>query len=134
LFDNWPAGDYRLGAGSPAINAGTSMQAPAVDLFGAPRPAGAVDIGAIELASGPLLAADFTGDGLVDGSDLAAWRDAFGPAVAGDADGDQDSDGADFLIWQRQLNGGGGAAPVPEPAAWLLGIMGAAMACIRRAT
>jgi len=125
LFENWSAGDYRLRPNSPAIDKGTSMLAPPVDLFGAPRPASAVDIGAIEFRDAPNLAADFTGDGRVDGGDLAAWRSAFGPSALGDADEDNDSDGADFLLWQRQLNVTT-AAPVPEPATklmWALSVL-----------
>jgi hypothetical protein len=121
LFVNWQAGDYRLKPGVAAINAGTSMLAPAVDLNGTPRPAGSVDIGAIEFAAPG--AADFTGDGLVTAADLAAWRTAFDSTLTGDADRDADSDGADFLLWQRQLSASG-AQGVPEPGvervAWLL--------------
>ncbi|MBA3481855.1 MAG: right-handed parallel beta-helix repeat-containing protein, partial [Pirellulales bacterium] len=127
LFEDWAAGDYRLKAGSPAINKGTSMLAPGVDLFGHPRPAGAVDIGAIE--SGSALTADFNDDGSVDASDLAAWSGAFGTAPVADSDGDNDSDGADFLQWQRQLGGGAPVTAIPEPAtlslanlSWLLGL------------
>lgn len=112
LFANWAAGDYRLKAGSPAINAGTNTLAPAVDLFGAARPAGGVDMGAIEFSSAS--PADFNADGAVDGGDLAHWRGAFASTAAGDADGDADSDGADLLVWQRQL-GAAGVAAVPEP-------------------
>lgn len=119
LFENWNAGDYRLRSGSPAINQGTATSAPAVDIDGTARPAGAIDIGAFEVAAATGPAADFTGDGLVNADDLAAWRDAFGPTNAADADDDGDSDGADFLIWQRTagMNPGGspGVAAVPEP-------------------
>lgn len=46
-------GDYRLQTCSPAINAGTSTEAPAYDLLLQPRPAlGGIDIGAYELQSG----------------------------------------------------------------------------------
>lgn len=55
LFRNQAAGDYRLSAGSPAIDAGTSLGAPATDFDGVVRPldgngdgAPAVDIGAFE--------------------------------------------------------------------------------------
>jgi len=119
LFENWSVGDYRLRSGSPAINQGTATSAPAVDIDGTPRPAGAVDIGAFEVASTAGPAADFTGDGFVNGDDLVAWRNAFGATDAGDADGDGDSDGRDFLVWQRTagINPGGtpSAAVVPEP-------------------
>jgi hypothetical protein len=121
LFENWAAGDYRLKAGSPAINKGTSTLAPTVDLLGHQRPAGAVDIGAIEF--GPALTADFNDDGSVNAQDLAAWSDAFGSAPAGDADGDNDSDGADFLQWQRQLGVGAPVTAIPEPATLVLTIV-----------
>ena len=119
LFENWSAGDYRLKAGSPAINAGTnaSPAVPEVDLLGNLRSDGAVDIGAIEFGTGSSQPADFNNDGQVDGADLTAWRDAFGEQVAADADGDGDSDGADYLIWQEQLDDGGAVAAVPEPGA-----------------
>ncbi len=119
LFENWNAGDYRLRSGSPAINHGTGTSAPAVDINGTPRPAGAVDIGAIEVAAmiGP--AADFNGDGSVDAEDLAAWCAAYGLTNAADADNDGDSDGADFLVWQRTAGtspgGSLGVHAVPEP-------------------
>jgi hypothetical protein len=49
LFVNVAADDYHLSATSPALNAGTSVEAPAIDLEGRARPQGAaVDIGALE--------------------------------------------------------------------------------------
>lgn len=49
LFVDAPARNLRLQAGSPAINAGTSTDAPAADYDGVARPQGAgVDIGAFE--------------------------------------------------------------------------------------
>jgi len=126
LFENWNAGDYRLRSGSPAINQGTATNAPAVDIDGTARPAGAIDIGAFEVAAATGPAADFTGDGLVNADDLAAWRDAFGPTNAADADDDGDSDGADFLVWQRTAGtspgGSLGVHAVPEPAAATLAL------------
>jgi hypothetical protein len=120
------ARDYRLKPGVAAIDAGTSMLAPAVDLLGQARPQGSgFDLGAIELAA--TLGADFNNSGSVDGADLATWRSGFGVAVGaphedGDADGDFDVDAADFLLWQRQLVGAGPIAAVPEPIAgsWVL--------------
>jgi hypothetical protein len=46
-----PGTDFHLRPGAPAVDAGTLTDAPATDLDGAPRPAGAgVDVGAYELA------------------------------------------------------------------------------------
>jgi hypothetical protein len=70
---------------------------------------------------------DFDSDGDVDGADFVAWQTNFpketGATLAeGDADGDGDVDGADFVVWQTNFpfTPGGGATPVPEPAACLL--------------
>ena len=49
-----------------------------------------------------LVSADFNGDGLVNGLDLAIWQAGYEDDSAGDADGDGDVDGVDYLIWQRQ--------------------------------
>jgi hypothetical protein len=51
-FVNGPAGEYRLAAGSPAINAGTTVGAPAYDILGAPRRS-PPDIGAYEYGAVP---------------------------------------------------------------------------------
>lgn len=52
LFVNWAmdgSGDFRLQAGSPALDAGTSTGAPTRDLLGVPRPqGGGIDCGAYE--------------------------------------------------------------------------------------
>jgi parallel beta-helix repeat protein len=49
LFAGAAAGDYRLSASSPALDAGTLIEAPGLDLDGNPRPCGkAVDLGAYE--------------------------------------------------------------------------------------
>lgn len=65
-------------------------------------------------------AADFDGDGDVDGDDLAAWEDGFSLlAGASKADGDADGDGTvvglDLMIWQREHGPPAAAAAVPEP-------------------
>jgi hypothetical protein len=68
-----------------------------------------------------VVSADFDGDGVVDGDDLAPLVQNFGAldadAMHGDADGDLDVDGADFLAWQRQQGVGepvvGAVAPEP---------------------
>lgn len=73
------------------------------------------------------LPADFNGDGVVDGDDLASWREGFGAAegatrAMGDANGDGDVDGDDYLLWQRSTGAAlplaasvTTAATVPEP-------------------
>jgi len=76
--------------------------------------------------------ADFQEDFDVDGGDLTAWQGGFGASIAathmqGDADGDRDVDGADFLTWQRQLgitSAQSAANAVPEPAGWMLCVVG----------
>jgi hypothetical protein len=65
---------------------------------------------------------DFTGDGSVNGLDLAEWKAAFGATAEADGDGDGDSDGRDFLIWQRAL-GTPPVAVVPEPASLALAVL-----------
>jgi hypothetical protein len=61
-----------------------------------------------------VLAADFDGDGDVDGDDFLIWQSGFGNPEAdhwseGDADFDGDVDGDDFLIWQNQFKSEGNA-------------------------
>ncbi len=51
-FVNEQAGDYHLAVGSPAVNAGTTIGAPAYDITGAPRD-GQPDIGAFEFGATP---------------------------------------------------------------------------------
>ncbi len=76
--------------------------------------------------------ADFTGNGSVDGADLAAWQLGFGMSTGaltanGDADLDADVDGADFLAWQSEYDGPVVTASlqaIPEPSAVALVLMG----------
>jgi GH35 family endo-1,4-beta-xylanase len=82
----------------------------------------------------PLLAADFTGDGVVDQADLLKWQSELGSSAGGDADGDGDTDGADLLVWQRQLGlHAPSALAIPEPATWWLAAIGALLTRARRA-
>ncbi|RIK77171.1 MAG: hypothetical protein DCC67_12990 [Planctomycetota bacterium] len=64
-------------------------------------------------------AADFNGDGSVDGADLADWQSVFGAQGAeasADANGDLQVDGVDFLAWQQQyFTPAPLQAVVPEP-------------------
>lgn len=77
------------------------------------------------LAAG-LLNGDFTGDGNVDGADLAVWQAGLGIAGGAlNADGDATADGNvrgdDILIWQQNAAiASAAAAPVPEPASVVL--------------
>jgi hypothetical protein len=89
--------------------------------------------------------ADFNGDGVVDGADLAIWETNFGitdgaTALQGDADGDGDVDGDDYDAWISQLGpvppgsgaSQGGISNVPEPASVILAAMPALLAIVRR--
>lgn len=76
--------------------------------------------------------ADFTGNGAIDGIDLANWEEGYGISGGatpsqGDADLDTDVDGADFLAWQSELEMGESPfspISVPEPEATLLLALG----------
>src|SRR5690606_35533393 len=100
----------------------------------------AFSVTTLELTS-TLVAGDFNGDGNVDGADFVIWQTNFpnnsGEATLGmgDANGDGDVDGADFVIWQTNFpfNLNSGAAPVPEPAAWLLFSISVGALAARRA-
>ena len=74
-------------------------------------------------------AADFNGDGSVDGDDLTAWRAAYGQTADADANSDGLTTGADFLIWQEQFGNGINiitslSRAVPEPATITMLLMG----------
>jgi hypothetical protein len=139
LFVDAAAFDYRLKPGAPAIDAGSALEAPGFDFFGAVRPQGeGVDLGAIEFAAAtPLADADFDSSGAVDAADLDIWHAGFGTATGaqradGDANGDGAVDGQDVLAWQRQINQGG-VRSVPEPPlATVVTTLVVAAAAIRR--
>jgi parallel beta-helix repeat protein len=107
LFVN-PSSDFHLLSTAPAINEGTSMYAPAVDIEGQPRPIGAaVDIGAYEWSDGNI-AGDFNGDGAVNAADYVAWAKLFGSAGG-------------YQQWRQNFGrseGGASAAPEP-PTVWM---------------
>jgi glucose/arabinose dehydrogenase len=82
--------------------------------------------------TGELTPGDFNADMVVDAKDLLRLAGKFGGLgtnrASGDADSDGDVDGADFLLWQRNLGTtiASEAAGVPEPASYLLAVLGAA--------
>jgi parallel beta-helix repeat protein len=123
LFVNPAGGDYRLKPGVAAIDVGSNLLAPSVDLVGKSRPQGlGIDLGAIEFAT--TAAADFNSSGAVDAADLEAWRTGFGTATAatkmqGNADSDADVDASDFVLWQRQLTSAVTAVPEPVGGVWV---------------
>jgi len=71
---------------------------------------------------------DFNGDGIVDASDYAVWRDNFGTTVdaytLGDANGDTLVDIADWQVWTLQVGQNGSsvelAQAVPEPSSLII--------------
>lgn len=84
-------------------------------------------------------AADFNGDGNVDGGDLLIWQRGFGVGTTnaeGDADDNQIVDGADLEAWKTAFGNtaeGSGVSAVPEPATVLLfAISLGGMAVVRR--
>jgi hypothetical protein len=136
LFANPVGGDYHLFASSPAVNKGTSSQAPNIDLDGESRPAGAaVDIGADEflVALAPLVG-DYNTDGRVDAADYAVWRKSLGlnvtPFTGADGDGNGVVDGGDYTAWRANFGAAQSApalaATAPEPCAAALICLGMA--------
>jgi T5SS/PEP-CTERM-associated repeat protein len=75
---------------------------------------------------------DYNGDGTVDAADYTIWRDSLGQmgsGLAADGNGNGVVDQGDYNVWKMHFGGhvGSGAASnaeVPEPAAWLLLVVG----------
>ena len=88
-------------------------------------------------AGGDDIPGDATGEGKVDGADLALWQQNYDPLGTdptndwgkGDWNGDGKVDGADLALWQQNYDPlGAGVGAVPEPATLLLlgtGVLGA---------
>jgi MYXO-CTERM domain-containing protein len=96
-------------------------------------------LGVISIAGIPAHPGDFDSDGDVDGDDFATWQSNFPKSsdatlAMGDADGDGDVDGADFVVWQTNFPHlpASNASPVPEPPAWLLGMLAIGGFLVRR--
>jgi hypothetical protein len=83
---------------------------------------------------------DYDSDGDVDSTDYGIWRSHYGSTFAA-ADGNENGtvDAADYIIWVKNFSGplGAGSADlsastsVPEPAAAILGLLGATFLCVR---
>ena len=90
----------------------------------------------VVLYTGIRLPGDYNDDGTVDAADYPVWRDSLGQAVGPGSSADGDRDGtitmADYEVWKtnfgRSLTAGGAGSisSVPEPAALLLMLFGAA--------
>ena len=102
LFVDPAAGDLRLRAGSPCIDAGTAGGAPTTDMAGIQRPQGlAVDMGAHEYVvagsdrDGDLIPDSVEGDGDPDDDGVPNRRDtdSDGDSIPDAVEGDADSDG-----------------------------------------
>lgn len=133
-----PAGvdrDYHLISTSLAVNAGSSLLAPAFDLDGKNRPiGGAWDIGAYE-SGAVAIPGDYNGNGSVDASDYALWRNTFGQTVAAGVGADGNNSGliddGDYTVWKSHFGQSAGAAakvtlaPIPEPSAGWLAVIAA---------
>jgi formylglycine-generating enzyme required for sulfatase activity len=90
---------------------------------------------------------DYNGNGVVDAADYDGWRQAYGsmvePGSGADGNGDGMVDAADYVLWRNSLgqtalgaiaNGISSAstrAAVPEPAAWVMGLMSLLLAARR---
>ncbi|WP_145282235.1 PEP-CTERM sorting domain-containing protein [Pirellulimonas nuda] len=80
------------------------------------------------------VAGDYNGNGLVDAADYTVWRDSLGATGAGlaaDGDGNNVVNQLDYTYWKSRFSntaalGGVDAAPVPEPAAATLALIGLA--------
>ncbi len=86
----------------------------------------------VRLFASPLLPADFTADGAIDGADFLAWQRGQGmTSGATRADGDADGDGAvtptDLAVWREAFGSAAAALAVgvPEPTAALWGVVAA---------
>jgi hypothetical protein len=134
LFLGAGSGDYHLLSNSPAVDKGTSVQAPHADFEGHLRPAGAAfDIGADEfLGAIPAGAGDYNNDGSVDAADYAMWRNSLGlsvtPLAGADGDGSGVVDAGDYAVWRA--NFGTNPTSAAEPAATVPEPGTAAMICV----
>lgn len=88
------------------------------------------------------LPGDFNSDGVVDLADFTVWRDNLGAAdesvIGGNGNGIGGVDVNDWLVWRNNFStvssASAGTSSVPEPATWLVSLVGLAIfGSIRRA-
>lgn len=128
--------------GGSAVNIGASLPLgtgynPAVNVqdlkFQYSYDNGIMTEGIIEYVSTGI-AADFDGNGVVDGNDFLRWQRGYGTASGatkgqGDADNNGAVNAADLAIWKETFGAGASSAAsaaVPEPSAFALVAVGAA--------
>jgi hypothetical protein len=70
-----------------------------------------------EIGSSVQRAADFDGNGAVDGGDLLAWQRTLGSPIDRTADGNFDGrvDAADLAIWREDFGDNAPVRSIPEP-------------------
>jgi hypothetical protein len=87
-----------------------------------------------------IIPGDYDHNGVVDSTDYNIWQSAFGSTTTLDADGNHDGvvDAADYVVWRDNLghslsgSGAGSLATVPEPASWVLLLVGVSLAGMRK--
>lgn len=88
------------------------------------------------LATAPVLAGDYNGDGSVDAADYTVYRDSFGDVGAelpADGDNSGEVDDLDYIVWANNYGAGGSTTTaVPEPTALVSLLTIAAFASVRR--
>ena len=102
------------------------------------------DVITYTLATPPVIAGDYNGNGIVDAADYTVWRDTLGSHADLRANGDNSGasagviDQADYTFWKSHFGstgpGAGAAAAVPEPTTLGSAVVAAVFAGIFRRT